>query len=217
MERAKKSFDPTVCFMFFGTWVEAIERFEKLGQGKAYRLFKAIAHYCMFEEIPDFSDDPALWATWGLIEKEADTSIGNRKRQFASDEANEKYEAIIQARRDNPSASVRDLAEKTGSSKSTVDRVLRKYNSFPQTDSNFTVDNATVTILDDVIDNSKVNDTDYNVVADTVNDNDTLGQDSGTVLENYLSPEEEEEAWREYIKEQGHDTETIYDDDDLPF
>ena len=45
----KKAFDATVCFSFFGTWLEAIEAYETEADtsSNAYKLFKAIAYYSM--------------------------------------------------------------------------------------------------------------------------------------------------------------------------
>ncbi len=127
MNTSRKKFDPTVSFMFFGSWVEAIKLIEQAGIELAYRMFLGIAGYCMFDEEPDFSDNMLLAATWRVIEKEADLSISNRKRQFDKDELDEKKAQVLQAYREDPKASIRDIAQKTGISKSTVDRIHRAH------------------------------------------------------------------------------------------
>lgn len=125
----KKAFDPTVCFMFFGSWLKTIEKLETEQDKKsiAYSLFKAIAEYSMYEIDPDFSDHPTLNAFWEMFEKEIDLSVANRQRGFAKDEMNEKYKTIIQAVVDNPDMSLRDIGALTGTDKEMVRRVKKKY------------------------------------------------------------------------------------------
>lgn len=129
MNRGQTTFDPTVCFTFFGSWVKSIESLETEQDhlSKAYLLFKAIADYSMYGKEPDFQNEPLLNALWILIENELDVSMNRRKRNFANDEMNEKKDKIINAIICNPTASLRELAEITGISKSTIDRVKKKY------------------------------------------------------------------------------------------
>lgn len=124
---SKKAFDPSIAFMFFGSWVQAIECLESVGIEKAYRLFKAIAAYCMYDEDPDFDDDYLLNAIWAVIQNEANNSIARRKSQFDRDELNENHSRILEALKANPGFSHRQIAEIVGVSPSTVDRVCRKY------------------------------------------------------------------------------------------
>lgn len=121
------AFDPTVSFMFFGSWVKTIENLEGIGVECAYRLFKAIAVYCMYDEEPDFSDDLVLNAIWPMLKNEANSSIARRKSQFKKDELNDNYHKIFAALQANPGLSHRGIAEMVGVSPSTVDRVCRKY------------------------------------------------------------------------------------------
>lgn len=121
------AFDPTVSFMFFGSWVQTIENLEPFGVEHAYRLFKAIAAYCMYDEDPDFSDDYALNAIWPMLRTEANSSITRRRSQFKKDELNDNYHKILDALQANPGFSHRQIAEIVGVSPSTVDRVCRKY------------------------------------------------------------------------------------------
>lgn len=129
MNTEKKTFDPTVCFSFFGSWVKAIEALEteQDRSSKAYLLFRAIANYSMYNETPNFQNEPMLNVAWPLIEQEIDASMNRRKRGFANDEMSEKKEKVINAIVSNPTASLRDLADITGIPKSTIDRVKRKY------------------------------------------------------------------------------------------
>lgn len=61
----KKAFDATVCFSFFGTWLEAIEAYETEADtsSNAYKLFKAIAYYSMYGVEPEF-ENSGLDAMW---------------------------------------------------------------------------------------------------------------------------------------------------------
>ena len=130
MENSKKAFDSTVCFTFFRTWVESIQDVKDyMGETAAFCLYSAIADYSMYDIEPDFSEYPFLRAVWRTIEREIDSSIDNRKRGFAKDASNEKYQAIIDAIVENPDLSLRKIGELTGTSKNMVDLVRKKYRS----------------------------------------------------------------------------------------
>ena len=183
MESTRKAFDSTVCFTFFGSWVEAIKEVNNyMGESAAFCLYSAIADYSMYGVEPDFSLYPVLKAVWRTVEREIDLSLDNRKRGFAKDTSNEKYQAIINAVIENPGASLRTIGEMTGTSKSMVDLVKRKFRaeieaaiavrygaSIDAVDSNN--DSVSVPVSDCA--NDCVNDTDS--VID--NDNDSMGQD----------------------------------------
>ena len=124
----KKQFDPSVAFMVFGSWVKAIQVIsDQVGESAALAFFFAIADYSMYDADPDFTDYPLLEALWQTIETEIDLSITRRKRGFAKDMMNEKYQAIIEAIAANPSAPLRTIAELTDTNKNMVQRVRRKY------------------------------------------------------------------------------------------
>lgn len=183
MERTKIAFDSTVCFTFFGSWVETIEEVKKyLGESAAFCLYSAIADYSMYGVEPDFSQYPFLNAVWRTVEREIDLSLDNRKRGFAKDTSNEKYQAIIDAVIENPGASLRAIGEMTGTNKNMVDLVKRKFRteieaaiaakcgaSVDAVDSN--KDSVSVPVSDDNTVSDCVNDT------DSVIDNDSTGQD----------------------------------------
>lgn len=133
MENQKKEFDSTVSFMFFADWFEAIEDAETDAdrESEAYMLFKAIANYSLFDKEPDFEKYPAnrsFKRFWSMLSGQIDASIKNRKRGFRdTDGKTENAKKVIAAYRENPHASVREISDKTGVSKSEVQRVKRKY------------------------------------------------------------------------------------------
>ena len=179
MSTERKAFDSSVSFMFFGTWVKSIERLEPFGVDKAYRFFKAIADYSMYEEEPGFSDDALLWAMWPTVEREIDLSVDRRKRGFAKDEMNENYQAIIHAAALYPKASLRQLAEITGTNKNMVDRVKRKYKVEIETLASdlgycFAPDSVSVSGNVNAFDNDSYTGSDH----DYDYDSDTMGRDS---------------------------------------
>lgn len=180
MNMEKKAFDPTVEFVVFGSWMRSIEALERVGIETAYRLFKAIADYSMYEEEPDFSDDPYLCAIWSTIEREIDLCVSRRKRGFAADEANENYQDIIKASVSNPDASVRDIAEMTGTSRSMVSRIQRKYREKINNLIAATSGIATDTTSGIATDTASGIATDY----DTDSDNDSMRRDSETPEDN---------------------------------
>ena len=128
-EPAKKAFDPTVCFTFFGSWLKTMEALET-EQDRAsplYRLFKAIARYAMYEEEPNFADSAILTAVWTMMEETIDSSKKRRRSGFARDELEAKHREIIQAIINHPTMSCRQIAEIVGAGKSAVDRAKKKY------------------------------------------------------------------------------------------
>ena len=129
----EKEFDSTICFSFFADWLEAIEYTETDGdrQSKSYMLFKAIANYALYGETPDFDASDAnksFKQFWPMLEKQIDSSVKSRKRWFKdSSGPTENAQKVIDAYKKNPDASIRDIAEITGVSKSEVNRIKRKY------------------------------------------------------------------------------------------
>ena len=125
----KKVFDPTVSFSFFGTWLNTIEKLETPQDmnSNAYRLFRAIAEYSMYDIEPDFSDNMYLDAIWPLIEREADLSIGKRKSQFAKDEIDTDVQKVIDVFVKYGEISLRKVEQLTGVDKNRVDRIKKTY------------------------------------------------------------------------------------------
>lgn len=188
----KKAFDPTVCFMFFGSWLKVIEELEteQDRNSNAYSLFKAIAEYSMYDIEPDFSEHSTLKAFWGIFEKEIDISITRRKRGFAQDEMNEKYQAIITAIANNPNASLRAIADQTNTSKDMVSRVKRKHRKEIEE----TIDSV-VCVSDNIGDSPDTVTDDNAIYFDIDTDNDSIRHDTDETVRHY----------------------NYDDDDDLPF
>lgn len=225
-ENNKKAFDSSTCFMFFGSWMKSIETMEtdQDQSSNAYRFFKAIAYYSMYDESPDFGDTPMLNALWALVEREIDISIGKRKRGFARDAIDKKYQAIIDALINNPSASLREMAHITGTDKNMVDRVKKKYAQRINDGADNYRDGA----------NASVNADDCDKDNDGDGDNDSIGRDRDRTAgqsafiqnDNDIDTHEteiaeEEEMLKEWISEQEKNflpfqTSAIYDDS-MPF
>ncbi len=134
MNDNKKPFDSTVCFTFYGSWVRTIEQLETAAEDNsiAYKLFKAIADYSLYDTEPDFDNlEPfqriALKAIWEPISTEIDNSVSRRKRGFANEKPTELQEAIIAECIKSPHDSCRAIGDAVGASKSEVDRVRKKY------------------------------------------------------------------------------------------
>lgn len=183
-ENKRKIFDPTNSFTFFGSWVNAIEKAEKVSIETAYRFFKAICYYSMYDETPDFEDNPLLSMSWEVIEKEIDHSVNRRKRNFDKDTINEDYQKIINAIVEHPNSSLREIADITGTSKDMVSRVKKKYSKEIQ-DRQSKANEECTDDSDCDVDGYTVNDIDSDTNSDTVNDSDTdsdtMRQDSATV------------------------------------
>lgn len=94
-------------------------------------LFKAIANYALYDEMPDFDTSDAnksFKRFWPMLEKQIDSSIKNRKRWYEKrDGPTENAKKVIEAYKKSPDASIRYIAEVTGVSKSEVNRIRRKY------------------------------------------------------------------------------------------
>ena len=128
-----KEFDSTICFSFFADWLEAIEYTETDAdrRSESYMLFKAIANYALYGETPDFDTSDAnksFKQFWPMLERQIDGSIKSRKRWYEKrDGPTENAKKVINAYKKNPDASIRDIAEMTGVSKSEVGRIKRRY------------------------------------------------------------------------------------------
>lgn len=240
MMQEKKAFDPTVSFMFFGTWVKTIQKVQELfGNTEALALFSAIAEYSMYEIEPDFSEHPIVGAFWITIEREIDLSVGNRKRGFSKDGISDNYHAIIQAIIDNPAASLREIAAMTNTDKNMVDRVKRKYSAEIEAaiasnasgnDSPVATAIASVTASVSAVDTAIAFDSVS--VSVNVNDNDSMSRDKAGQMGQLqtdpltcspslwrdLSDKEDRETLIEYYKANGVDMSAYEDDEDgLPF
>lgn len=205
-ENKRKNFDPTNSFTFFGSWYYTAEDLEKVSIETSQRFYKAICRYSMFDEEPDFGDNLFMQAMWRNIQIEIDNSIKRRKRYFDKDTINEDYQKIIDAVVKYPDLSLREIADKTGTSKNMVARVKKKYSKEIQAGLNkksngcsaideisnlisgnesnsYTGNNRdSVVDKDSCVDNDSFSDSDIYIDYgnDSYIDNDMMGQDSGT-------------------------------------
>ena len=88
-DQKKKAFDPTVCFSFFGSWLNTIERLETANdqESMSFMLFKAIAYYSLYGIEPEFDmederNNITCGALWEVIGNEIDNSIKNRNKRI---------------------------------------------------------------------------------------------------------------------------------------
>lgn len=128
----KRAFDSTICFTFFGSWMDTIVRMETESDRKsqAYMLFKAIAEYSLYGKEPVLDDNDALQmitVIWPMFEREIDNSKSRRKRNFSSDGANEIEAAVIRESIKHPKMPVRQLAVLVGTSKSNANRIQQAH------------------------------------------------------------------------------------------
>lgn len=137
--RSNEPFDPSKKFTIFGSWMSNFDMIaENAGVYAAYRLFQAIADYSMYGFEPDFSDIDdttvrlALRSTFLAMAPNIDKSRRNSKANFGGGERNERELMVIHFRNEHPEATIREIAEKTGVSKSAVDRLLKKNPPVPE-------------------------------------------------------------------------------------
>ena len=129
MKSEKKPYDPTMSFSVFGSWFSTLERVkESQGIEAAYNFFEAIANYSMYHEVPDFDSSSILYIFWPMIEKEIDLSLKRRGANFSSEETDKRRQQVIAIYSENPSLSVRGIADKTGIPKSAVGRIIKNMN-----------------------------------------------------------------------------------------
>lgn len=205
-ENKRKNFDPANSFTFFGSWYYTAEDLEKVSIETSQRFYKAVCRYSMFDEEPNFEDNPFMQAMWRSIQVEIDNSIKRRKRYFDKDTISEDHEKIIDAIVKYPNCSLREIADKTGTSKNMVARVKKKYSKEIQAGLNkksngcsaideisnlisgnesnsYTGNNRdSVVDKDSCVDNDSFSDSDIYIDYgnDSYIDNDMMGQDSGT-------------------------------------
>lgn len=133
-ETQKKPFDSSICFTFFGSWAETIEGLESDTDKKspAYQLYKAISNYSLYGLEPDFNSlEPqiklVMQSFWKTLSSDIDQSKARRKRGFAAEKPTESQDAVIRECIKRPNASIRDVAEVTGVSKSSVERIKKLF------------------------------------------------------------------------------------------
>lgn len=136
----RKPFDSTVCFTFFGDWMQAIESVEREEDrgSVAYQLFKAVACFSLYGEEPDIygmeelaiEDRRIFAALWPMMQRQAETSKDRRKQGFAEEGPTKTQRAIIKAYVEHPKgieASMREIARMAECGKTTVEKVKKKY------------------------------------------------------------------------------------------
>lgn len=137
-DQNKKPFDRSKRFTIYGSWMENFNRLKKFASDKPYppyALFEAIAGYAMYGIEPDFSEfdnellQEMLCQVFIAMKPNIDTSIKNSKANFADEERNERELMVVNYKKDHPEASVREIEEATGIPKTTVARILDKYNA----------------------------------------------------------------------------------------
>ena len=139
-EDQRKPFDSTVCFTFFGDWMQAIESVEREEDrgSVAYQLFKAVACFSLYGEEPDIegmeelsAEDRRIFAAlWPMMQRQAESSKDRRKQGFADEGPTKTQRAIIKAYMEHPKgieASMREIARMAGCGKTTVEKVKKKY------------------------------------------------------------------------------------------
>lgn len=135
----KKPFDRSKRFTIYGSWMENFTKLEKYGVEVPYTLFKGIAEYALFGYDPDFSSFESdhgfdngllrdmLEQIYISIRPNIDTSIKNSKANFADEERNERELMVVNFKRDNPAATIREIELATGVPKTTIGRILKTY------------------------------------------------------------------------------------------
>lgn len=127
--KEKRPFIREACFTVFGDWVSTIERLEteQDANSAAYRLFKAIANYSLYDITPDFEHFPQLAIFWPMLERQIDSSVDRRSKNFADEEGDERRQEVIGIIEAHPEYSCREIEKLTGVSKSTINRIQRQY------------------------------------------------------------------------------------------
>lgn len=120
----RRPYDPTVCFTFFGDYVDALLGIEQTeGAEAAFSAFKILADYCLYGVEPAPANNPWSWA-WPMVERKARNSDNNRRRGFSAEDT-EKTAAIMDYLADHPGATVRETARAVGCSHGKVHKVMR--------------------------------------------------------------------------------------------
>lgn len=127
--KEKRPFIREACFTVFGDWVSTIEQLEteQDANSAAYTLFKAIADYSLYDIAPNFEPFPQLAIFWPMLERQIDSSVDRRSKNFADEESDERRQEVIDIIESHPEYSCREIEKLTGISKSTVNRIQRQY------------------------------------------------------------------------------------------
>lgn len=118
------TFDRSILFSCFRTWVESIREQSKTDSQKALDCFLVLADYCLYGEEPSADANP--WgAAWPIVQHEADLSIKNRSRRFGREDV-DLHDKIKKIYLETPSLSQRAIAARAGCSLGTVNKVLQR-------------------------------------------------------------------------------------------
>ena len=118
------TFDRSILFSCFRTWVESIRMQSKSDPQKALDCFLVLADYCLYGKEPAADANP--WgAAWPIVQHEADLSIKNRSRRFGHEDI-DLHDKIKKIYLENPRLSQRAIAACAGCSLGTVNKVLKR-------------------------------------------------------------------------------------------
>lgn len=124
----REPFDPSVAFMCFGDYVEALRGIAaQYGVERAFSAFLVLADYCLYGKEPDPENNPWGWA-WAMVERKARNSINNRRRGFGAKDA-DKTELIKSYAAAHPEETKRGIARAVGCSDWKVRQALMECES----------------------------------------------------------------------------------------
>ena len=123
--RNNNVFDRSVAFTFYKEWKEDADTIEEDfgAEGKA-KFYDAIINYALFEVEPEMKAPIKYF--WNTIKEKIDASQKNRSKGFREDTV--MTQKVIDYKKQNPEASVRDVAKAVGCS---IGKVSNSLNSIP--------------------------------------------------------------------------------------
>ena len=135
--RNNNVFDRSVAFTFYKEWKEDADTIEEDfgAEGKA-KFYDAIINYALFEVEPEMKAPIKYF--WNTIKEKIDASQKNRSKGFREDTV--MTQKVIDYKKQNPEASVRDVAKAVGCS---IGKVSNSLNSIPISTSTSTTTNTT--------------------------------------------------------------------------
>lgn len=131
-----KEFSRNICFTFFEDFRKTAKEIETdFGKESVADYYNAIIDYALYANEPELKG--VIKYIWHTTKASIDKSIERRSNGFTKEDT-EKTEKVLNYKKENPTATQREIADATGVSVGKVNKVLNKdaFDSISITDSN---------------------------------------------------------------------------------
>lgn len=155
--KKKEEFDRSVCFMFFESYLESAEKFQKqFGTEVAFNYLTGLAKYALYQEE---SEDALINALVSGLKNTIDSGQEKRSKGFSKEDF-EQTKLVAEYHRDHPEASQRQIVEALNGKvkKTKVQKTLSKIK-----ESGMSVDEYIINVINPNLNNNTNNNINTNI------------------------------------------------------